>query len=467
MSLRRRILLGVLAVVVVLVASNLVLASTFEGYLMGRVDDRLAETVDRPALAGRAQGLDGRPGGDEPITDLFLAVADLDAGTLVPIGTRLRDVDPPSVDASSLTDRATRVEAPIAPFTVSSTDGDTRWRLAAVSIRPRAPRVLVVGINLADLHAALDRARLIQIAGSATVVVALAAMAWWVLRLGVGPLVQVASTADQIAAGDLTRRVERTDDRTEAGRLGQAFNTMVDEIEGAFERQRRSEERVRRFAADASHELRTPLTSIRGYAELWEAGGLRDPEQLAEAMRRLGQEAKRMGLMVDDLMLLARLDEHRPFDRRPVRLDELVADAVNDARAVDPDRPVQVAVEPAVVTGDEDALRQVIANLLTNARVHTPEGTPVSVEVSVDDRWARLTVSDTGPGMDEAAAAQVFERFFRADPSRARNQGAGGSGLGLSIVRSVAEAHGGQASVRTAPGDGFAVTVVLPRAPDA
>lgn len=467
MSLRRRVLLGVLAVVVVLVASNLVLASTFEGYLMGRVDDRLAETVERPVLAGRAQALDDQPDRNEPITDLFLAVADLDAGALVPVGTRLRDVDPPTVDASSLTDRATRVGSPIAPFTVSSADGDTRWRLAAVSIRPQAPRVLVVGINLADLDAALGRARLIQVAGSATVVVALAAMGWWVLRLGVGPLVAAASTADQIAAGDLTRRVERTDDRTEAGRLGQAFNTMVDEIEDAFERQRRSEERVRRFAADASHELRTPLTSIRGYAELWDAGGLRDPEQLAEAMRRLGQEANRMGALVEDLMLLARLDEHRPLDRQPVRLDELVDDAVNDARAVDPDRPIEVTVEPAVVTGDEDALRQVIANLLTNARVHTPEGTPVDVEVSIDDRWARLTVSDAGPGMDDTAAAQVFERFFRADRSRARKQGSGGSGLGLSIVQSVAEAHGGQASVRTAPGAGFAVTVALPTDPEA
>lgn len=463
MTLRRRVLLGVLAVVVVLVGSNLVLAATFEDYLMDRVDAQLADTATRPALADRAQNIRDLGQGTQPLTDLFIGIADLDAGALVQVGAPLRDVEPPSVDAATLVDRATRVGAPLDAFTVTSADGDTRWRLAAVSGRPRVAALLVVGVNLADVDATLERGLLIQVAGSVAVILALGAMSWWVLRLGVRPLVTMASTADQIAAGDLSQRVEHTDDHTEAGRLGQAFNTMLTEIEGAFERQAQSEERVRRFAADASHELRTPLTSIRGYAELWDAGGLREPEQLGEAMRRLGQEANRMSALVEDLMLLARLDENRALDREPVRLDTLAADAASDARAVAPDRPIDVTVEPATVMGDEHALRQVVGNLITNALVHTPEGTRVHVVVLRHDDAVRLEVRDDGPGMPAELANQVFERFFRVDPSRVRNSSSGGSGLGLSIVRSVAQAHGGTASVYTAPGEGFSVTVELPR----
>jgi len=281
-------------------------------------------------------------------------------------------------------------------------------------------------------------------------------------RLGVRPLADMAETAGHIAAGDLSQRVERADDRTEAGKLGTALNAMLEQIEEAFDERAATEERLRRFVADASHELRTPLTSIRGYAELWRAGGLRDADELGEAMRRMEQEARRMGLLVDDLLLLARLDQGRPLETAPLAFDRLVDDSVRDARAVEPDRPIDVAVEPVTVVGDDHRLRQVVGNLLANARLHTPPGTPVHVTLRATGDRARLEVADEGPGMPAEEAARIFERFYRADKARTRAKG--GSGLGLSIVAAVAEAHGGRVSVDTAPGRGARFVVELPTA---
>ena len=241
------------------------------------------------------------------------------------------------------------------------------------------------------------------------------------------------------------------------------MNTMLGEIEEAFRQRQVSEDRVRQFAADASHELRTPLTSIQGYAELWQRGGLRSEPELAEAMRRTEAEARRMARLVDDLLLLARLDQHRPLECSPVRLDHLAEDAVADARAVEPERPLTVSASPTVVSGDEMQLRQLIGNLVTNARIHTPAGTPVEVAVSVRNGVGQLEVIDHGPGMPAEISDNVFQRFFRADGSRSRGR-AGGSGLGLSIVSAIAEAHGGSAEVVTAPGAGCRFIVRLPSA---
>jgi two-component system, OmpR family, sensor kinase len=463
MSLRRRLLLGVGVVALVLVGSNLVLASAFERYLVNRVDEQLADTAARPVLASRIQmGPGGQPA--ETLTDLFLGVADLGTGTIVQFGTGLFDTSPPVVGTAELAARATRPNAPIAPFTATSVDGEVRWRLAAVSAGG-GRTVLVVGVDLADVDAALARARTIQIAASVAVLVALAAVTWWVVRLGIRPVVAMAATADEIAAGDLSRRVEALDERTEAGRLARALNTMLGQIEQAFAERQRSEERVRRFAADASHELRTPLTSIRGYAELWEAGGLRDPGQLDEAMRRLADESHRMSALVDDLMLLARLDQGRELGRVPVPLDRLAADGVNDARAVAPERPVGADLAEATVLGDEAALRQVIANLISNALVHTDPGVAVHVRVApAAEGWVHLEVRDEGQGLEPEVAASVFERFSRADSSRSRSSHRS-TGLGLAIVRSVVDAHGGQVWLQTAPGEGCRFVVALPAAP--
>jgi two-component system OmpR family sensor kinase len=238
---------------------------------------------------------------------------------------------------------------------------------------------------------------------------------------------------------------------------------MMGHIEAAFDQRTQSENRLRQFIADASHELRTPVTTVRGYAELYQAGGLADPDELDEAMRRTGQEAVRMGTLIDDLLLLARLDQGRPLERRPVELTALADDAVRDARAVAPDRPITATTNgPVTVVGDDARLRQVIANLVGNALVHTPVGTPVDVRVSqVGDR-ALVEVVDRGPGMAPEVAARAFERFYRADPSRSRHRG--GSGLGLAIVRATVSAHGGEVSLDSAPGRGTTVRVDLPAA---
>ena len=268
------------------------------------------------------------------------------------------------------------------------------------------------------------------------------------------------TTADAIAAGDLTRRVEPADDRTEVGRLGIALNTMLARIEAAFEQRRGSEERLRRFVADASHELRTPLTSIRGYAELFRRGADTRPEDLAKSMSNIESEASRMGVLVDDLLLLARLDQGRPLEREPLDLAAVASDAVESARAIEPDRTIElVADDPVRIVGDASRLRQVIDNLLDNARVHAP-GSPVRVEVSLDDEEALLRIGDRGPGLDPEVEGRIFERFMRGDPSRSR--GTGGVGLGLSIVQAIVAAHGGEVTASSHDEGGTVFEVRLP-----
>jgi signal transduction histidine kinase len=311
------------------------------------------------------------------------------------------------------------------------------------------------------------------------------------VRASLRPLVEIEQTARAIAAGDLTRRVPDRDPRTEVGRLGQALNSMLAQIESAFgaraaseasarrseEAARQSEDRMRRFVADASHELRTPLTTIRGFAELYRQGASRDPAELDRLMRRIEDQAARMGLLVEDLLLLARLDQQRPLDRSPVDLLALAADAVNDARAVAPDRRIELVLgggdgDPGsalIVLGDGQRLRQVLANLVNNALTHTPAGSPVKVRVGGWDLdgapGAAVEVVDHGRGLAPQQAERVFERFYRADP--ARSHAAGGTGLGLSIVAALVAVHGGTVQVDSVPGRGARFRVVLPLAPDA
>ena len=267
-------------------------------------------------------------------------------------------------------------------------------------------------------------------------------------------------TAGAIAAGDLTRRVEPADERTEVGRLGMALNTMLSHIETAFEQRRRSEERLRRFIADASHELRTPLTSIRGYAELFRRGADTRPEDLAKSMANIEAEASRMGVLVDDLLLLARLDQGRPLEREAVDLTAVVTHAVESARAIEPDRTIELEADAVGIVGDAGRIRQVVDNLLDNARVHAPDAS-VHVRVAVDGDDAILEIRDAGPGIEPDVAARIFERFTRGDPSRSR--GTGGAGLGLSIVAAIVESHGGTVSASARdPGDGAVFLVRLP-----
>jgi len=279
-----------------------------------------------------------------------------------------------------------------------------------------------------------------------------------------------------IAAGDLSQRVPEGDERTEVGRLTIALNGMLSRIERAFRAQeaseaqaRGSENRMRRFVADASHELRTPLTSIRGFAELYRQGAVGSPQVTRRLMERIEAEGARMGVLVEDLLLLARLDQQRPLSITPVDLAEIAGDAVHDARAVQPSRPIALHLDEAldevpVVLGDEGRLRQVLGNLVTNALTHTPEDVRVTLTVAqdpADPEFLLLRVADQGPGMDPADAGHAFERFFRVDTSRTR--AAGGTGLGLAIVASLVAAHGGTVELTTAPGQGATFTVRLPR----
>ena len=348
--------------------------------------------------------------------------------------------------------------------TVGSVGNGPPWRLR-ISTLPNGDQ-LVIALPMRDVAATLHDLRWIELAVTSAVLLAAAAAGFWVVRLGLRPLDDIEETAEYIAAGDLTRRVPESDPRTEVGRLGVALNAMLSQIESAFGERHASEDRLRRFVADASHELRTPLTSIRGYAELFRRGANHRPEDLARIMRNIEEEAIRMGVLVDDLLLLARLDNGRPLERAPVDLVKVVRQAVDGARFVDDQHPLDLVVAGDVqVLGDRLRLRQVMDNLLANVRTHTPPGTPATISVTAEDGSAVVEVADDGPGLDGPQAARVFERFYRADPSRARDRG--GSGLGLSIVESIVAAHGGEVSAAGRPGDGCTFRITLPLQPAA
>jgi two-component system, OmpR family, sensor kinase len=350
---------------------------------------------------------------------------------------------------------------------VTSADGSLRYRVLFVNVRQG--RILALAAPLAAVDgatAALVR-NLLLVGGLA--VAGVLGAGWLILRRGLRPLETMAATADRIATGDLAQRAGLPRDMSEVGRLGTAFDAMLDRIQAAFERQQaaleakeQSEERLRRFVADASHELRTPITAVVGYADLYRAGGLDDPAELERAMARIGTEGRRMASLVEDLLLLARLDQGRPLRRDAVDLSRLVGDAVADARAVEPDRSLGADIRPGVtVAGDEDRLRQVLGNLLGNVRVHAGDA---ACEVSLDQHGdvARVTVADHGPGIDAAHASRVFDRFYRADAGRSR--GTGGSGLGLSIAASIIAAHDGRIEHVPTPGGGATFRIELPAA---
>jgi two-component system OmpR family sensor kinase len=328
---------------------------------------------------------------------------------------------------------------------------------------------VVVAVRTDGLQASLDRLLRIELVAAAALLTTLGAGAWLVLRRGLRPLEEMADAAATITAGDLSHRVEHADDRTEVGQLGLALNTMLDGIERSFDERDATEAKLRQFLADASHELRTPLTSIQGFAELFRLADQQGPEaidrlDLPVILRRIEQESDRMKRLVEDLLLLARLDELRPFDPVPVDLAVLAADACTDAAAVSPDRAISLdAPEAVVVAGQPDHLRQALANLLANARTHTPAGTPIEVTVAANPFTRRATVSvrDHGPGLDAAALGRVFDRFWQADAARVGS----GAGLGLSIVAGIAEEHGGTASAGNAPDGGAVFRIELPYGP--
>jgi two-component system, OmpR family, sensor kinase len=323
--------------------------------------------------------------------------------------------------------------------------------------------VTVAAIPLNAIDDTLQRLLVVEALVIAAVLIVLGLVSWIVVRVGLLPLDRMGHTAGAIAGGDLSHRVESTDPRTEVGRLGISLNAMLDRLEQAFGEREASEDRLRRFIADASHELRTPLASIRGYAELFRMGAARSPEDVDKAMRRIEDEAARMGVLVEDLLTLARLDEVPDVPHAELDLATIVRDAVDDGRAVAPDREISLAVDdPALVVGDRDQLRQVPGNLLRNAFVHTPEGTPIEVSLRRGDGEVRLEVRDHGPGLPTSDADALFERFWRSEGGRER--GRGGAGLGLAIVAAIVDAHDGDVRAGNAPGGGATFVVTLPAA---
>jgi len=347
----------------------------------------------------------------------------------------------------------------------SEGDGGLRYRARAEPL-PRGLGSIVVAVPLNELDATLDRLLLVEALVIAGVLLVLGVVASLVVRLALRPLDRIGTTAGIIAAGDLSHRVEPATPRTEVGRLGLALNAMLDRLEDAFRKREESEDRLRRFLADASHELRTPLASIRGYAELFRMGAAREPADVERAMGRIEGEAARMGVLVEDLLALARLDELRDPVRRPVDVAALAADAVDDARAMAPGRSIELdAPRGAIVAADPLELRQVLGNLLRNAVVHTPDGTPVEVAVARADGEIRVEVRDHGPGLPAGDGDLLFERFWRAEGGRRR--GKAGAGLGLAIVAAIAERHQGRVEAADAAGGGARFTVTLPASPDA
>ncbi len=470
MSLRSRLLLGLVVVAAVGfgIAGSLIYAQ-IHSYLVAQLQVQVQEGADS---VGRGAGL---------------GACDIHYTTL-PVGSYIFVYNPSSLqqvcalpvvenDLSPTPPPSDRPSVPSSLVQEVDTSGTGVWASVSSSsgigyelyCSPPPPggfgfgpgSLVVAAEPLSGVEGTVHRLVLIDVAVYAAVLALLAGLGYAVVRVGLRPLEEIEETAGKIAAGDLSRRVQRDEPETEIGRLGASLNAMLGRIEDAFAEQQASERRMRRFIADAADELRTPLTSIRGYAELFRRGAAGRPEDLERSMRRIEEEASRMGVLVEDLLLLARLDQGRPLEHTTVDLAALAADASADAQAVQPDRPITYdASGPVLVEGDEARLRQVAANLVQNALVHTPRGTPVWVSVRRDGPLAVLEVADAGPGIAPEHAARIFERFYRADASRARKSG--GTGLGLAIVASLAAAHGGRASVETAPGAGTRFRVELP-----
>lgn len=361
------------------------------------------------------------------------------------------------------------------PVTVASSAGEGGWR---VLVQPLAGTSgwVAIATALGELDATISKLVTIDLAVGVLGLVLLAVASVMIVRTSLRPLAKIERTAAAIAAGNLSQRVPEHPPRTELGRLGRALNGMLAQIEGAFQARaqsestaRQSEERMRRFVADAGHDLRTPLSVIISWAEYAHRGPPQDHAGLERILSTIGSEATRMSTLVEDLLLLARLDQQRPLERRPVDVLALAVDTVRDARLLAPDRDIHLTADDRadyIVTGDELRLRQALSNLTSNALAHTPPGTPISVELSqgrLDDTAALvLDVADQGPGLTPEQAERVFERFYRTDTSRTRRTG--GSGLGLAIVASLAAAHKGTASVHTSPGAGATFRITLPLA---
>ncbi|MEU4234252.1 ATP-binding protein [Nonomuraea sp. NPDC026600] len=454
-TLRARLVMAILGLTTVaLVLANVVGIALLSDNLLRRVDSQLT------TMSGAAQKLPMVAGLISPnqtldwqkvltkrvasVARIYFYSADGRLVSAVPSGS-----DPgPVLDDVHVGD----------PYTVSGTTGPS-WRLKAIGTDGGG--TVLVAQSLAEIEATRASLSAIAFAVSALVLLLLGLAADAVVRLGLRPLTRMERTAGQIAMGDFASRVPAPDPHTEPGRLGTAMNVMLDRVEYEIAARTDSEARMRRFLADASHELRTPLTSVRGFAELYRRGGGDEPE----LMRRIEEEAGRMGVLVNDLLTLAQLDQERPMDHHPVDLLEVAADTIRDARVRVPGRQVRLsglggALAPVSVMGDEARLRQVAANLVGNALVHTPRDASITVSVGTSRGMAVFEVADTGPGVPRQHVPHVFDRLYRVGQGRSRTDG--GAGLGLAIVAAIVRAHGGKVELDSAPGQGATFRVLLP-----
>ncbi|GHH11703.1 sensor histidine kinase [Streptomyces lanatus] len=480
LSLRGRVVaISLLLVVAALLGSNALLVTLLERQLVQQLDARVRAAA---TAAARLPDLTDLPGGAAPrVRDAVegeltgdVYVAQLDAEGHAQRTLRRPEDSAPRLpvlgtDAVAARDRR--------PFQVPAEAGDD-WRVTVAPLKladgaDTGGSVVVAG-SLAPVHSTIRHLGVWMLVIDSLVLVLLGVIAWFAVRAGLRPLRRIETTAAAIASGDLSSRVPQPAiTRTELGRLSAALNGMLDRIEAGDAAGAATNERMRTFIADASHELRTPLFGIKGFTELYRMGGMPQRADIDSAMNRIEREAARLVSIVEDLLLLARLDEEATADARlplrltPMDLRTLAADALHDLRALAPERPVTLTGPyggppgGAPVLGDEARLRQVTSNLVGNAIAHTPPGTPVRIGVGTLDGRAVLELCDQGPGMTADQAAHVFDRFYRADAARGRTA-TGGAGLGLSIVQSLVTAHHGRVDLRTAPGQGATFCILLP-----
>ncbi|MBM6402234.1 sensor histidine kinase [Phycicoccus sonneratiae] len=454
--LRTRLLL----IVGVLVGAALLSTSLITAYLLkSDLDDRVDSELRSVLQPVATQALSDLRRGDADVLPTSYAVVlqsgDQQAVPKLPTGSSVSPAVP-LLDADD--PRVTDQE----PFTVGSQESRLRWRFIAARVSG-TDAVVAVGVPLEPVSHTVTRL-LVSTALLGTVALVLSlVLGHFAVRRAFRPLRRIEDTAAAIAEGDLTQRVPVRQADDEVTSLSRSLNVMLSQVESSFAVREASEDRMRQFVADASHELRTPLATVRGYAELYRQGAVRDPEAVGSAMARIEAESGRMGELVEDLLTLARLDEEPEVEHTDVDLTVLAADAVADARARAPERRISLVgltggVEPTVVRGSEARLRQVVTNLVANALRHTPTGTPVEVVVGHEGDESVLQVRDHGPGVPPDIATKVFERFFRVDPSRGRGQG-GGTGLGLAIVAAIVAGHRGRVGVAETPGGGATFVV--------
>ena len=484
MSLRARLLLAVgVVALLALFAADLVTYTQLRSFLFNRVDQDLAQSAPHyEQQAGDDDNDDGGPpgnpqpgegplgGGPEYRLTLFgevITPAGHTVGGVISTAYYNGENYTPAIGANITGFSPGPNGDEIAYFTTSSTkSGGPEFRVLAEKLK--SGDILLIAEPSDDVTATLNALELVEIIVSSAALAAAILLGWWLVRRGLRPLMAMERTAESIAEGELDERVPGANESTEVGRLANTLNVMLSRIQQAFAQRdateadlRATEERLRRFVADASHELRTPIAAVSAYAELFERGASSRPEDLSRVLQGIRAETSRMARLVEDLLLLARFDEGIPLSMGSVELVSLAADAVKTAAAVGPQWPVKlVASNPVEVTGDGLRLRQIVDNFLSNVRAHTPPGTTTTVSVGKDEDMAVIMVEDTGPGFTDEQAAKVFERFYRTDSSRSRSQG--GAGLGLSIAASIALAHGGTMEAAPAHGGGAVFSVHIP-----